>query len=166
MKSLIKYISHVKDLHSLNKYLNEKLLINKNFILDDKINIPKSTHITGEESYDIVIRTIKHNAKDYADKVDKIFNNIHCDGIKYCFYDRVNDEEDDYKKGIGKMFPKGLRNYKPAEYVNFDLSDDECPDDWDDYNSLAKFETEDGNYIIVWTAIDKRLETIYAFICK
>lgn len=31
MKSLSKYISHIKDLHSLNEYLNEKLIVNKNF---------------------------------------------------------------------------------------------------------------------------------------
>ena len=31
MKRLTAYISHVKDLHSLNEYLNERLIINKNF---------------------------------------------------------------------------------------------------------------------------------------
>ena len=31
MKSLNEYISHVKDLHYLNEYLNEKLLVNKNY---------------------------------------------------------------------------------------------------------------------------------------
>ena len=31
MKKLTTYISHVKDFHSLNEYLNEKLIINKNF---------------------------------------------------------------------------------------------------------------------------------------
>ena len=31
MKSLTTYISHMKDLYSLNEYLNEKLVINKNY---------------------------------------------------------------------------------------------------------------------------------------
>ena len=43
MKTLTKYISHMKDLHSLNEYLSEKLVINKNFKntneLDDIINL-------------------------------------------------------------------------------------------------------------------------------
>ena len=162
----------------MNEYLNErliifpsqvdeKLVINKDYkSTDDKINVPKSTHITGEESYDMVVKTIKEYSRYFADKVDKIFNDIHCDTFEYCFYDKTNDDVDDYKKGLGKIFPKGIRNYKPAEYVNLDLNDDDCPDNWDDYNSLAKFETEDGNYVIVWTAIDTQLKTMYAFISK
>lgn len=31
MKRLTTYISHTKDLHSLNEYLNEKLIVNKNY---------------------------------------------------------------------------------------------------------------------------------------
>ena len=152
---------------SLIKYLNEKLLVNKNFkSTDDKICVPKSTRITGAEDYDMVIKTIKDYNRHFDNKVDKIFNDIHCDALEYCFYDKENDDEDDYKKGFGKIFPNGVRNYKPAEYVNLDLSDDECPDNWDDYNSLAKFETDDGNYVIVWTAIDTKLKTMYAFISK
>lgn len=152
---------------SLSKYINEKLIINKNFkFTDDKINVPKSTHITGEESCKNVIDTIKEYNKDFANKVDKIFDDIHCDTLEYCFWDAVNDDEDDYKKAFGMIFPKGVRNYKPAEYVNLDLSDDDCHDNWDDYNSLAKFETKDGNYVIVWTVIYRQQKTMYAFISK
>ena len=44
MKRLTTYISHVKDLHSLNEYVQEKLIINKNFKntyneLDDIISL-------------------------------------------------------------------------------------------------------------------------------
>lgn len=165
MKSLSNYIK--SDKSSLIS-LSEKLLINKNFkSAIDTISVPKGTHISGEEDYDMVIKTIKHyNDKDFNDKIDKIFDDIHCESFKYCFYDKVNDDENDYKKSFGKIFPNGLRNYKPVEYINFELNDDECPDNWDDYNSLAKFETYNGNYIIVWTAIDSRLTTMYAFISK
>ena len=82
MKALSKYISQVKNLHSLNEYLyekliifpsqvdeklvifpsqvDEKLVVNKNFkSTDDKICVPKSTRITGKISYDMIINTIK-----------------------------------------------------------------------------------------------------------
>lgn len=114
----------------------------------------------------MIVKTIRGYANYFAYKVNKIFDDIHCDTLEYYFYDKENDNEYDYNKGFGKIFPKGIRNYKPAEYVNFDLSDDDCPDNWDDYNSLAKFETDDGNYVIVWTAIDTLRKTMYAFISK
>ena len=40
MKSLTTYISHIKDFHSLNEYLNEKLIINQRF--DEKLTINKN----------------------------------------------------------------------------------------------------------------------------
>lgn len=103
-----------------------------------------------------------------SDKVNDLFKDMNRNTFKYCFCDITEDYRGDYEKGVGKIFPKDLRNYIPEEYINFESDDDYRPVNWNDYDSLSKFETDDGNYIIVWIMKNKILRNehtlIYIFI--
>lgn len=155
---------------SLSSYIAEKLLVNKNFKnVSSKLFIPHDVHITGEEPCKNVIDTINESTMNKkSDKVNDLFKDMHRDTFEYCFCDITEDDEDDYEKNIGKIFTKDLRNYIPEEYINFESDDDYRPVNWNDYDSLAKFERDDGNYVIVWIMKNKVMRKehtlIYIFI--
>ena len=114
MISLSKYISHMKDLHSLNEYLNEKLLINKHYkSAQQDIFIPDDIHITGEESRKNVINTIEdyyRNNKNHKLIYD-MFSSLNYDSCEYAFFD-INDMTDPNNKTLDKIFPNGIEYYK------------------------------------------------------
>ena len=65
MKKLTTYISHVKDLHSLNEYLNERLIVNKKYI-NNKIIVKSLKELKSI----IKDRSIDPNTKKFNNNID------------------------------------------------------------------------------------------------
>ena len=152
-------------IRKLTTYLAEKLIISKNFkSADDKLTIQKGIHVTGEEDYKFVIETVKsYCEQEYKYKVDKIFDEISCKSFEYCFYDESSDSQDDYERGIGKIFKQPIKNYTPIDFVNLDMDNDIKGDD---FNSLSRFKTTDDRDVVLWITIDRDKKFMYVFISK
>lgn len=155
---------------NLQTYISEKLIVNRNYKnINSKLLIPNNVHITGEETCKNIINTINEETENQkSDKVNDWFKGMHSNILKYCYCDITECDEHDYEKAIGKIFPNGLRNYMPKEYTNFESDDEYIPTNWDEYSSLAKFEIDDGKYVIVWIMKTKVMGNehtlIYVFI--
>lgn len=168
MKTLSKYLN--EKLVICHQQVDEKLVINKKYKnVNSKLFIPHDVHITSEETCKNIIDGINDStAYKKSDKVNDWFKDMNRNIFEYCFCDITEDDDDNYEKSIGKIFTKDLRNYMPEEYINFESDDDYIPINWNDYDSLSKFKTDDGNYVIVWIMKNKVLRKehtlIYIFI--
>lgn len=167
MKTLSSYIKSDK---SSFISLNEKLIINKKYKnVSSKLFIPHDVHITGEETCKNIIDGINDSTMNQkSNKVNDWFKGMNRNILEFCFCDITEDDADNYEKSIGKIFTKDPRDYMPEEYINFESDDDHIPINWNDYDSLSKFERDDGNYVIVWIMKNKILgkehTLIYIFI--
>ena len=153
----------MKDLHSLNEYLNEKLLINKHYkSAQQDVYIPDDIHVTGEESRKNVIKTIEGcygNTKNHKLIYD-MFSSLNYDSCEYAFFD-ISDDGDPHNKTLDKIFPDGIEYYKKYaddyDYIQLDNSDS---------NYLIKLNTlnkDNKNTVIVWVSTEKGNTYIYIF---